>query len=90
MLIYLTAPIKDRVKLCLKILASTGMRLDEVALQTFEDLRVDEDTGIRFFDLTNEAKLLKNNAASRRQVPVLDQLVLFSRAGTSFRLSERR
>ena len=51
MLIYLTAPIKDRVKLCLKILASTGMRLDEVALLTFEDLRVGEDTRIRFFDL---------------------------------------
>ena len=69
-------PMKDRDKLCLKILASTGMRLDVMALLTFEDLKVDEDTGIRFFDLTDEAKLLKNDAASRRQVLVPDQLVL--------------
>ena len=60
------------------------MRLNEVALLTFEDLKVDEDTGIRFFDLTNEAKLLKNNAASRRQVPVPDQLVLPAGQGRLF------
>ncbi|MFZ8873701.1 MAG: site-specific integrase, partial [Paracoccaceae bacterium] len=74
-------PMKDRDKLCLKILSSTGMRLDEVALLTFEDLKVDEDTGIRFFDLTDDVKLFKNDAASRRQVPVPDQLVLPSGQG---------
>ena len=52
------------------------MRLDEVAPLTFEDLKVDKDTGIRFFDFSNEAKLLKNDAASRRLVSVPDQLVL--------------
>ena len=77
-------PMKDRDKLCLKILASNGMRLDEVALLTFEDLKVDEDTGIRFFDLSNEAKLLKDDAASRRQVPVPDQLVLQAGQGRLF------
>ena len=77
-------PIKDRDKLCLKILASTGMRLDEVALLTFEDPKIDEDTGIRFFDLKNEAKLLKNDAASRCQVPVPDQLVLPEGQGRLF------
>jgi len=77
-------PMKDRDKLCLKILSSTGMRLDEVALLTFEDLKVDEDTGIRFFDLTDDFKLLKNDAASRRQVPVPDQLVLPSGQGRLF------
>ena len=75
---------KDRDRLCLKILASTGMRLDEVALLTFDDLKVDEDTGIHFFDLTDDAKLLKNDAASRRQVPVPDQLVLPSGQGRLF------
>ena len=75
---------KDRDRPCLKILASTGMRLDEVALLTFDDLKVDEDTGIRFFDLTDDVKLLKNDAASRRQVPVPDQLVLPSGQGRLF------
>ena len=46
-----------------------------------EDLKIDEDTGIRFFDLTDDAKLLKNDAASRRQVPGPDQLVLHPSAG---------
>lgn len=37
---------KDR--LCLKILATTGMRLDEVALLRFEDIKLDRDTGLRY------------------------------------------
>ena len=53
------------------------MRLNEVALLTFEDLKVYEDTSIRVFDLSNEA-------ASRRQVPVPDQLVLQAGQGRLF------
>ncbi len=60
------------------------MRWDEATLHTFEDLKVDEDTGISFFDLTNEAKLLENDAASRRQVPVPDQLALPAGQGCVF------
>jgi integrase len=41
-------PMKQRDKLCLQILACTGMRLDEVALLTFDDIKIDEDTGISF------------------------------------------
>lgn len=67
---------KPRDRLCLQILAVTGMRLDEAALLCFEDIKVDEDTGIRFFDLTGTDKVLKNDQASRRKVPIPDDLVL--------------
>jgi len=77
-------PMKQRDKLCLQILACTGMRLDEVALLTFDDIKIDEDTGIRFFDLTDEAKLLKNDEASRRKVPVPDKLKLPTGQGRLF------
>jgi integrase len=60
------------------------MRLDEVALLTFDDIKIDEDTGIRFFDLTDEAKLLKNDEASRRKVPVPDKLKLPTGQGRLF------
>ena len=67
-LFSLKMPLRD--KLCLQILAATGMRLDEVALLRFEDIKTDDDTGIRYFDLTDETKILKNDAASRRKIPV--------------------
>ena len=63
-----------RDKLCLQILAATGMRLDEVALLRFEDIKTDDDTGIRYFDLTDEAKVLKNDQASRRRIPIPNEL----------------
>jgi site-specific recombinase XerD len=65
-----------RDKLCLQILAATGMRLDEVALLRFEDIKIDDDTGIRYFDLTDEAKLLKNDQASRRKIPLPNDLTI--------------
>ena len=52
------------------------MRLGEATLLAFDGLKVDENTGIHFFALTNKVKLLKNDAAARRKVPVLDQLAL--------------
>ena len=67
---------KPRDRLCLQILAATGMRLDEAALLRFEDIRIDEDTGIRFFDLTDQDKVLKNDRASRRKLPIPDALSL--------------
>lgn len=69
-------PMKPRDRLCLQILAATGMRLDEAALLRFEDIRIDEDTGIRFFDLTDPDKVLKNDQASRRKLPIPDALSL--------------
>lgn len=65
---------KARDRLCLQILASTGMRLDEAALLRYEDIKVDPDTGISYFDLTDQSKILKNEYASRRKIPIPDQL----------------
>lgn len=69
-------PMKTRDMLCLKLLATTGMRLDEAALSCFEDCKIDEDTGIRYFDLTSEQKILKNEGSSRRIIPVPDIIFL--------------
>ena len=66
----------ERDRLCLKILATTGMRLDEVALLRFEDIKLDRDTGLRYIDLTSEDKILKNDRASRRTIPIPDVLDL--------------
>lgn len=73
-----------RDRRCLQILASTGMRLDEVALLRFEDIKVDESSGIRYFDLTADEKLLKNEQASRRQVPVPDAIKFQKESGRIF------
>lgn len=64
----------SRDRLCLQILAATGMRLDEVALLCYEDIKVDDDTGIVYFDLTHQSKILKNDNASRRKIPLPDEL----------------
>ena len=78
-------PMKERDQLCLKLLATTGMRLDEVALLCYEDVKIDEDTGIRYFDLTGDDKLLKNEGASRRVIPVPDVISLpVGRSGRIF------
>ena len=60
-------------RLCLEILAATGMRLDEAALLDFSDIKV--EGSIRFFDLTKPTKLLKNEASSR-EIPVHPALKL--------------
>lgn len=66
----LAMPDEDR-KL-LSILIATGMRLDEAALLTWEDLK--EQDSIPFFDLTGKDKKLKN-IGSARKVPVVPELM---------------
>jgi integrase len=69
-LFKLTMPDEDR-KL-LSILIATGMRLDEAALLTWEDLK--EEAGIPYFDLTGKDKKLKN-IGSARKVPIVPELL---------------
>lgn len=57
----------ERDRLCLSVLAATGMRLDEVALLEWSDIR--EEGGIAYFDLQRVNKLVKNGNAAR-QLPV--------------------
>lgn len=49
------------------ILVSTGMRLDEAALLSWEDVNEDRNQGVVYFDLTNS---LVKNRGSKRKVPV--------------------
>lgn len=56
-------PAQDR--LCLSILAITGMRLDEVALLQWE--QVQEEDGITYFDLSGSTV---KNTGSERKVPL--------------------
>jgi integrase len=53
-------------RLCLTTLIATGMRLDEVSLLTFEQIRKHED-GFHYIDLTNS--VVKNDG-SKRYVPL--------------------
>lgn len=55
----------DQERLLLEILITTGMRLDEAALLTWEQVK--ERDGIPFFDLTDA---LVKNRGSAREVPV--------------------
>lgn len=81
----LQLPMKKRDRLCLTILAATGMRLDEAALLNYEDVKIDDDTGIRYFDLTGKNKILKNRKNSPRQIPIPDALqVPFDGSGRMF------
>lgn len=64
-LFRLDMPAQDR--LCLAILATTGMRLDEAALLEWEDIKT--EGGIRYFDLSRVNKIVKN-FRSEREVPV--------------------
>ena len=57
----------EQNRLCLSILASTGMRLDEVALLEWEDVR--SESGVAYFDLQRLGKIVKNDNAAR-QVPI--------------------
>nr|WP_162623882.1 DUF6538 domain-containing protein [Paracoccus saliphilus] len=60
-------PMPPQDRLCLAILATTGMRLDEAALLEWEDIKVED--GIRYFDLGRVNKIVKN-FRSQREVPV--------------------
>lgn len=57
---------KSSDRLCLEILISTGMRLDEVSLLTFEQIRKHED-GFLYIDLLNA---VVKNEGSKRYVPL--------------------
>jgi integrase len=66
------------VRLLLSILVTTGMRLDEAALLTSDDMKI--DGVIPFFDLTASDKVIKN-IGSARQVPITPQI--FNELGTT-------
>ncbi|MBF9058174.1 hypothetical protein HKCCSP123_03170 [Rhodobacterales bacterium HKCCSP123] len=69
------------IRLAFTILLTTGMRLDEMALLTFEDVK--EDEGIRFFDLRGKDKVVKN-IGSARMVPVHDKTFIPNGSGRIF------
>lgn len=60
-------------RLVLQCLAMSGMRLDEVALLTWEELT--EEDGIRLFDLTKRPTLRKNRGSARK-IPVHTSIAL--------------
>ncbi|MGE4610852.1 MAG: DUF6538 domain-containing protein [Paracoccaceae bacterium] len=62
---------KDR--LCLELLITTGCRLDEIALLTWEQIKTDQ-TGIQYIDLASHA-LVKNDN-SKRLIPIPDIITL--------------
>jgi integrase len=63
---------KPNDKLCLSILISTGMRLDEVSLLDYEQVKQHED-GFFYFDLT---QALVKNEGSLRYVPLHSSIKL--------------
>lgn len=64
-------PLRDQERLLFSILITTGMRLDEAALLTWEDVK--QQDGITFFDLRES--IVKTDG-SQRMVPVPNSLVL--------------
>lgn len=84
-LFKLAMPDEDR-KL-LSILIATGMRLDEAALLTWEDVK--EERGIPYFDLTGKEKKLKN-IGSARKVPIVPELLKVLGTGGTGRLFSYR
>ena len=66
--------IKNDEKLLFSILITTGMRFDEAALLTWEQLKLDKN-GIRYFDLS-EGAIVKNNKFAARTVAIPDVLKL--------------
>jgi len=71
----------NEVRLAFTILLTTGMRLDEMALLTFEDVK--EEDGIRFFDLRGKDKVVKN-IGSARKVPLHNCIKLQQGKGRMF------
>lgn len=57
------------IRLALAMLITTGMRLDEVALLTHEDIKVSK--GIKHFDLTGA---IVKNRGSQRLIPIIPEL----------------
>lgn len=64
----------DQDRLLLSILITTGMRLDEAALLTWEQYKTDKN-GLRYFDLSVGA-IVKNDRFSARTVAIPDCLTL--------------
>lgn len=56
----------EQDRLCLTLLATTGARLDEIALLDWSQIKT--ETGITYLDLRNAEKI--KNAQSRRVVPI--------------------
>lgn len=77
----------DQERLVLQILALTGMRLDEAALLTWDE--VTEEDGTALFDLTKRPQLRKNKGSARK-IPVHPKLMLPPRGKTSERLFDYR
>lgn len=75
-LFSLEMPENDR--LLLSIMITTGMRLDEAALLTWDQFKVDRN-GLRYFDLSLGA-IVKNDKFSARTVAIPDCLKLPKRA----------
>ena len=60
-------PLPPRERLFFSIAVTTGMRRDEIALLTWDNIR--EEDGITYFDLTTEGFKLKNQGSARK-VPI--------------------
>ena len=73
-------PMPDEDRLLLSILISTGMRLDEAALLTWDQIRSEDS--IRYFSLmdSDNANVIVKNQGSLRKVPIPDVLTLPKRA----------
>ena len=74
-------PMPDNHRLIFEILLKTGMRLDEVILLEWEQLKTgskEDEQHIRYFDLSTS--IIKNDAFSKRNVVLPDSLKLPDRA----------
>jgi integrase len=60
-------------RLCLELLITTGCRLDEIALLTWEQIKTDQQN-IRYIDLATNARVKNKN--SKRLVPIPDIIAL--------------
>ena len=68
---------KTQDRMCLELLVTTGCRLDEIALLTWEQIKTD-NMGIRYIDLASAA--LVKNSNSKRLVPIPDIIILPERS----------
>jgi integrase len=60
-------PMPSKLRLLFSIAITTGMRIDEIALLTWENIK--EEDGIAYFDLTTEFYKVKNKGSARK-VPI--------------------
>ena len=62
------------VRMLFQILSATGFRTEEGASLGWEDVTIDEKSGVKIFDLIRVNKILKTEWAERR-VPIHDELL---------------